>query len=145
MGLVKTIRRPAGVECALLLSLAICPVLQWRSGCHRAEISGCSDEPGHYVTGLMVAGYAFGGWLQRSPMQFAERFYPHYPKVALGHWPPVYYTVQATWAVLFGESISGLLYLQAILVASIAGLLFYYGRSRFGMLAAGLVALVFVV
>jgi hypothetical protein len=128
----------------LLLSLALCLTLQWRSGCHGAELSGYPDEPGHYVTGLMVSGFVFGGWLERSPMQFAERFYLHYPKVALGHWPPVYYTVQATWAALFGKSISGLLYLQAILIALMAGLVFYYGRLRYGWLLAGLVALVLV-
>src|SRR5690349_16507783 len=65
---------------ALLLTL----LLQWRGNAYQAEWSGDSDEAAHYVTGLMVRDYIASG-LPGSPMSFAQRYYDHYPRVAIGH------------------------------------------------------------
>ena len=34
-------------------------------------------------------------------MAFAENYYLHYPEVAMGHWPPGFYLLQAVWTLLF--------------------------------------------
>src|SRR5689334_5000366 len=90
------------------VSLAALLLLQYWSGSHSAELSGYPDEPAHYVTGLMVRGYLVHGW-HSFPMRYAEDFYLHYPKVALGHWPPAYYLLQVLWTFVFPTSISSIL------------------------------------
>ncbi len=98
------------------LSLLMTLLLQWRGNAFRAEWSANPDEPAHYVTGLMVRDYIAGGF-RGSPMAFAQRYYDHYPKVAMGHWPPVFYVIQAGWMLLFGISRTSLLGLMATLGA----------------------------
>jgi hypothetical protein len=48
----------------------------------------------------MVREYITGP-VPHHPVRFAEQYYQHYPKVALGHWPPVFYIIQAIWMILF--------------------------------------------
>jgi len=114
-------------------SLAALLLLQYWSGSHSAELSGYPDEPAHYVTGLMVRGYLVHGWHSSLPMRYAEDFYLHYPKVALGHWPPFYYLLQSVWTIVFPTSISSILYLQAATIAATSAILFTMARSRFGV------------
>ena len=52
------------------------------------------------MTGLMVRDYIAAGFPD-SPFRFAENYYLHYPKVAIGHWPPVFYSIQAAWMLIF--------------------------------------------
>ena len=99
------------------LSLLMTLLLQWRANAFQAEWSEDPDEPAHYVTGLMVRDYIAGG-LRGSPMAFAQNYYAHYPKVAIGHWPPVFYLMQAGWMLLFGISRASLLGLMATLGAA---------------------------
>ncbi len=95
------------------LFFAVAVALQVWSGAYRAEFGGYPDEPAHYVTSLMVREYITGP-SPLSPMQFAENYYAHYPKVAFGHWPPLFYVVQALWMLLFSPSrVSVLLELAA--------------------------------
>ncbi len=94
-------RRKYLVVFAVFLSLVI--LLQILSGAYRAEFGGYPDEPAHYVTSLMVRNYILNFKLS-SPMKFAQEYYDHYPKVAFGHWPPVFYLVQATWMLIFSPS-----------------------------------------
>ena len=53
-----------------------------------------ADEGSHYVSGLMVHDYV-ADKLPGSPIAYATRYYIHYPKVGIGHWPPLYYLVEA--------------------------------------------------
>jgi hypothetical protein len=78
-------------------------LLQWRGNAYGAEFAAAADEPAHYVTGLMVHDYLARGF-PSNPLEFARGFYSRYPKVAIGHWPPVFYIVQALWTSLFTES-----------------------------------------
>lgn len=48
---------------------------------------------------------------------FAEAYYVHYPKVAIGHWPPLFYAVQAIWMFVFGRTKTALLLLMLSVVA----------------------------
>ena len=84
----------------LLLYFSITVLLQWASGTYHSDFGGYPDEPGHYVTGLMVRDYIAAGFPD-SPFRFAENYYLHYPKVAIGHWPPVFYSIQAAWMLIF--------------------------------------------
>jgi hypothetical protein len=117
---------------AVVAALAALLVLQSSAGTHNAELSGYPDEASHYVTGLMAREYALGGWKDGAPLPFAERYYLHYPKVAFGHWPPVYYLVQFFWSLPFSFSMSSILLLQAVLLAIIAAGLFTLIDARYG-------------
>lgn len=68
------------------------------------EIASHPDEAAHFVTGMMVFDYV-RGHVGENPIAFAEQFYARYPKVALGHWPPGYYAVQALWFGVMGAGI----------------------------------------
>ncbi len=102
-----------------LLWIGICfflfqVALQTSNGVFVGEFGGHPDEAAHYVTGLMVRDFV-GVSLHASPMEFAENFYLHYPKVAFGHWPPVFYIVQAVWTLLFSATRESLMLLLAFL------------------------------
>jgi hypothetical protein len=104
---------------AFLLFYAAAVGLQWRSGAYQSEFGSNPDEPAHYVTGLMVRDYIMS-LAPANPMTYARNYYLHYPKVALGHWPPVFYLVQAAWTVPFSASRTSLLLLMAMLTALLA-------------------------
>src|SRR5262245_40822438 len=86
-----------------LLLILLIPVvaLQWLHQDYRCEFGSEPDEAGHYVTGLMVRDYVAAG-CRGNPMHYGQEYYEHYPKVALGHWPPGFYLVQAAWTLPFG-------------------------------------------
>ena len=117
---------------------------QVAAGCYRSEFDGYPDEPAHYITGLMVHDYIASGSpfhrsSQENPLHYAENYYLHYPKVSFGHWPPVFYLLQAAWTLLFSISRTSLLLLMAVTTAGVAELLFLAARKNFGFfLSAGL-------
>jgi hypothetical protein len=98
------------------VSAALTVGLQWHGNAYRSEWSGDPDESPHYVTGLMLRDYIRSG-LHGSPLGYAQRYYEHYPKVAMGHWPPMFYIVQSAWTLLFSPSRASLLLLMAALGA----------------------------
>ncbi|HEY1757603.1 MAG TPA: glycosyltransferase family A protein [Bryobacteraceae bacterium] len=110
----------AGVALALL-------AIQIASGAYQAEFTGYPDEPAHFVSGLMV--YDYLTTLPRgSPIAWAGQYYLHYPKVAIGHWPPGYYALEAVWWLFLGPSRTTSMLLQwAIGVAALTAL---YRLSR---------------
>ena len=97
-----------------LLLLAVAIGLQMRSGAYLAEFGGHPDEAAHYVTGLMVRDYIASG-LPGNPIRFAEQYYDHYPKVALGNWPPGFYAIQAAWTLMLPASRTSIMTLMAVL------------------------------
>jgi Dolichyl-phosphate-mannose-protein mannosyltransferase len=108
-------RSVIGTICVFCLLLAVAMSAQWASNCYQAELSGYPDEAAHYVTTLMVRQYALDGFPE-APVPYAAEYYLHYPKVAIGHWPPLLYAVFA-FALIAGHSIAALLVLEAILAA----------------------------
>jgi Dolichyl-phosphate-mannose-protein mannosyltransferase len=119
----QAIRRRS-VVWALLFSLyfLIDVAFQWRGNAFRSELGGTPDEPAHYVTGLLFHDYISAG-LPGNPLSYARNFYLHYPKVALGHWPPFFYMVQAVWTLPFTPSRTSVILLMAALTALLATVL----------------------
>lgn len=118
----------------LALFWILAMALQWRGLSFVAEFGSHHDEPAHYVTGLMVRDYIAAG-MPSSPLPYAEEYYLHYPKVAFGHWPPVFYVVQAAWTLPFGASRASLLALMALLTALLATLVYAAVRREHGAVA----------
>ncbi len=111
--------------------------LQWTNGAFDSEFGGYPDEAAHYVTGLMVHDYVFG-MNAVSPRKFAEDYYIHYPKVAIGHWPPFFYMVQSLWMLVFSCSRISVILLIAFLTALLAETIYLSVRQEFGFfLGAG--------
>ncbi len=96
-------------------------LLQWHANAFLSELGSTADEPAHYITGLMVRDYlAHAALILQPPMAFARNYYLHYPKVALGHWPPFFYVVQAAWTLLFSPSVISVMLLMAALTSVLA-------------------------
>jgi hypothetical protein len=124
------------VRVAMLLALALVTAHQWASGAFPAEFDGAADEAAHFVTSLMVRDALAARPAQ--PMEWAQRYYDHYPKVALGHWPPGLYVAQAAWWLVFPAVRWTALLLQAVYVALAAGLILsmaWKARPRWSTLA----------
>jgi hypothetical protein len=101
-----------------------------------------SDEPGHYVTGLLIRDYLAMGFPEK-PMDFAIKYYIHYPKVALGVWPPFFHGIEALWMLAFTSSRSSVLVLMALISAASAVTLFMIA-SKAGLRLALVAALLYV-
>jgi hypothetical protein len=83
---------------------------QFASGAYQSDFSAGSDEPAHVVSSLMVREY-LAHHLFENPLRFAENYYIHFPKVAIGHWPPLFYCAEAVWTLALGASRATLLLL----------------------------------
>jgi GT2 family glycosyltransferase len=68
----------------------------------QSEFAGYPDEAAHFVSGLIIHDYLVT--FPRDPIAWAGQYYLHYPKVALGHWPPGYHVLEAFWWLIFGPS-----------------------------------------
>src|SRR5581483_2142782 len=115
---------------AILALFGVVVLLQTAGGAYQSEFGSHPDEAAHVVTGLMVYDYLMSfPWA--SPMQFAETYYLHYPKVAFGHWPPVFYLIQALWMSTFGATRVSLLLLMASFCTALAVILYTVARRFF--------------
>jgi 4-amino-4-deoxy-L-arabinose transferase-like glycosyltransferase len=112
--------------------------LQWAGGAFDNDFGGHPDEAAHYVTGLMCRDYLAAG-LGQDPLEFAHNYYAYYPKVALGHWPPGFYLLQAVWMLIFPPSRTTILLLMALLAALLAYTLYRVVRTSYGQ-ATGIIA-----
>lgn len=113
---------------------------QFANDAYNGELAGAYDEPAHYVTTLLVRQFALDPF--QSPMAFAENYYLHYPKIGLGHWPPMLYVVLAAWSIPFGSSQASMLVCMAVIAAGAGALLFSLLRETGGAaLAAGVTLL----
>lgn len=126
---------------ALYFALAI--ALQAMAGAYESGFGGYPDEPAHYVTGQMVREYVLHH-MAEAPMKFAEYFYLHYPVMAFGHWPPVFYVLQAAWTMVFEPSRMAVLLLMAVLSAATATILHGSIARRFTQAHAFGIGLMFV-
>src|SRR5437899_10449358 len=104
----------------LFLALLVLAVLgQWLTGVYGSDLSQWPDEGAHYINGLLIHDYVVDG-LPGSPLGYALQYYVHYPRVTIGHWPPLYYVVQALLYFMTGPSTQAALFLQAVFGAGVA-------------------------
>lgn len=70
---------------------------------HAASIGfgSYADESSHYLSGLMLRDYFLSG-LKQSPVDYVSNYYLHLPMIGIGHWPPVFYLLEAAWMLVFG-------------------------------------------
>jgi hypothetical protein len=101
--------------------------LQFYGGAYEAEFDAHPDEAAHFVSSLLIRDY-IGQWPWPDPMPWAARYYIHYPKVAIGHWPPGYYMIQAAWWVLFPPGRASAMWLNIVMGVLIMGLFFTVAR-----------------
>ena len=97
----------------------------------QSNLAGYADESAHFVTGICVLDYcktAFG----RNPVAFAENYYAHYPKVAFGHWPPLFYGVEAVWYGVLGATTLNAFILMGCITATASLILFLRLRKLYG-------------
>jgi hypothetical protein len=113
--------------------------LDSRGGVFRSELTRESDEPAHYITALMVRDYIAQG-MPAKPLVFAKNYYLHYPKVAFGHWPPVFYVLQAAWMLMFGVSRTSVLCMMLATTAALGATLYAVVSRALGSWLTGLAA-----
>lgn len=137
---------------AAAVLLFVTAALQWQSGAYASDLSSDSDEPAHVVSGLMVHDYAANLFkkaprlLPLPPRAFAEAYYIHYPKVAIGHWPPLFYLIQASWMFVFGRTKSALLVLMMAVMAATAIIIWRQVRHETNSeVAAACAAVIFLI
>ena len=148
------ITAPLRILIVFLVAFDLAFVGQKLGGAYESEFGAHPDEAAHCVTGLFVRDAIAAGWdyarggFHGSPIEagrtFADTFYLHYPKVALGVWPPAFHTVQALWTFPFGVSRVSLLLLMAALAGAVATLIFEVIRRDFGVWAGAVGALVWL-
>ena len=106
-------------------------------------VGSLNDEPAHYATSMMVRDFLVSGdW--SAPMDYAREWYVHYPKVALGQWPPMLYAVMGTWMLLFGVSGTAAILCMVFLTSCCASALYRWLQPKMGTLAAGTGVLIFL-
>ena len=138
----KAINRLTGAgRAAAIFLVLLCLNLAFTywSGAFRSELTAESDEAAHYITGLMVHDYLAHG-IGQPLMAYAANYYLHYPKVALGHWPPVFYIMQAAWGFICSPSRNSMLGLMAVCTTLIAFTLYRLVAREFRTTAGGIAA-----
>ncbi|MCP4192650.1 MAG: hypothetical protein GY768_18705 [Planctomycetaceae bacterium] len=109
--------------------LLVVILLQWQRGNFSSEVSG-PDEPSHFVTGILVREFIVSGdW--SDPVGFASEFYVHYPKVGIGHWPPVFYVLQSLWTLVLPSTRVSMVLFMACLTTLAACVLYHAIRDEF--------------
>lgn len=100
------------------------------------------DPPAHFTTGVMLFDYVRHS--SAPPFHFAECFYVRYPKVAFGHWPPVFYIVECLWFLIFGATVAAARWLCAAITATLAVVLFRHCRTYWSAVSGPLAAALFL-
>jgi hypothetical protein len=83
--------------CALLVLLCG----SWLRGIGRGEVHLMADETRHALNGVFVLDLVRDhpwSW----PLQYSFQYYGKYPAIAIGHWPPAFYGVEAAFYWVFG-------------------------------------------
>ncbi len=129
--------RIAGFTALYLLCLALALAGQVAFGGYSSDLYW-KDEASHYINGLLIHDYVAEGF-PGNPIDYAIQYYLHYPKVAIGHWPPLYYVIEAAAFFIGGPRPVTALICEALFAAGIAALV-GYEITRMGGWIAGLSA-----
>lgn len=98
-----------------------------------------SDEAAHFVNSYFIWNYLTTGDFA-NPIKYAQEFYTAYPKLSLGHWPPLYYVlVGAAFLILpaMATSVAIINSVVVALVAASAGMLLMNNIRRWAALVFG--------
>ncbi len=126
---VKKTTAQTAVEYAVLFAAVL--LLSWRSGLLHSEFGRYQDEGMHYLTGLFLQDFITSGhW--SNPIQYAQQYYLHLPKIGLGNWPPGFSLMQVAWALVFGVSRLSMMMGMIVLTAWLALLVYRAGTESFG-------------
>lgn len=90
-----------------------------------SDLGGDPDEAAHAVTALMLKDYLSDG-LGQHPMKFAKAYYADFPRVALGHYPPLYYVLTAP-LLMVHEGVGTLLAFQVLTLVLLVTLTYLTG------------------
>lgn len=124
-----------------LVTLSEVLILQWLGGAYSNGFGGHPDEAAHFVSAIMFFDF-LGNIGVVQPIDFAQFFYLHYPKVAIGNWPPMLYAMLSIWFLIFGVSRVSALTFIAVVAAATATAIYSVGRklisSYAGLFAAAL-------
>jgi hypothetical protein len=122
----------------LFFGLAL--LVQWKIGAFSADLGMTGDEAAHFVTAAMIHDFLVGGhW--RHPLGFALGYYRHFPRVAIGHWPPFFHLLQALVFCVAPVGVAAALWVQAAFAGLACGVPAAFCHHRWGAvagLAAGL-------
>ena len=122
---------------------AVAIALQYAGGAYGTELSGYPDEAAHFVTGVMVRDY-LSTFPPAPIVPFLKEFYIHYPRVAIGHWPPVLYLIEGVWFLLFHPSRISVLLLMALISAASATTVHHIVAKGYGVWPGALGGLFFL-
>jgi hypothetical protein len=131
----------AAAAFAVLLGFVV--TLQVLGGAYTSGFGGYPDEPAHLVTSLMVRDFLVSLDF-RHPWQFAQQYYLHYPKVAIGVWPPAFYGGLGIWFLIFGASRGSAIMFIAVIAATTACVIYITGKRLTGRWAGLLAAVLFI-
>jgi hypothetical protein len=123
--------------------ILLCVAIQLALGAYSTDLAVSDDEAGHFVNSLLLLDYLRQAPFS-NPLHFALEYYQHYPRVTIGHWPPLAYVAQAAVFALGGRSYVAAIAFQAViggLAAGWAGLLVHRRLGWLAGLAAGLLVL----
>jgi hypothetical protein len=133
--------RPARLADGLAIAaiFAIVASMQFVSGAYASDFASDADEPSHVVSSLLIRDYIAAGF-PHGPMRFAEVYYVHYPKVAIGHWPPLMYALEAMWMLVFGRTRVAMLALVTMTALALLVSVYLWVRRDCGAIAGFLAA-----
>jgi len=106
--------------------------MQISGGAFEAEFTADPDEAAHFVSGLMVYDY-LAALPRENPIVWAGQYYLHYPKVAIGHWPPGYHLMEGVWWIFLGPSRMTAMLLQWLIGVVALTMLYRLSRSAFSL------------
>jgi 4-amino-4-deoxy-L-arabinose transferase-like glycosyltransferase len=110
-------------------------------GAYSGEFS--EDEASHYISGLLVKDY-IATFPPQSPLNFLREFHSRYPLVGIGHWPPLFYGIEALWMTLFSSSKTSVIALAGAITLVTALTIYYIVGPKFGRVAGVFAAVAFV-
>lgn len=110
-----------------LLGLIILLCVPWLRGITKGEVHLITDETRHAMNGVFVLDFIHDLPL-RWPLQYAEEYYAKYPAMAIGHWPPGFYLIEAAFFAVLG--ISAWVSRLAVLAFAVLGAVFWYRIAR---------------
>jgi GT2 family glycosyltransferase len=114
--------------------------VQIAGGAYQAEFTGHPDEAAHFVSGLMAYDY-LSSLPRENPLEWAEQYYLHYPKVAIGQWPPGYPAMQAVWWLFWDPSRTSAMLLQGLIALAALSVLYRLCRPMLPLpIIAGVLA-----